>query len=414
MLSGTEKFDVTWSGSTNQLEAGDVRFSVTEVFKGKIKQQSEIVIKVSSMRGTSCGDYGLKRDQTYLVYAYKWDKDSDSLSTGVCTRTGQVDSNEVKNEDLKFLRNLPPAGTGGSLRGRIWVDVKKLRGGSADPLSGVSVTVTGPAGKRIITTDGEGKFELSGLKAGTYVVEPQLPQIYFTDKKGSEVKISDLGTADVAFEVYFNAHVAGRLVDSNGVEYNSALLHLRSINSPEERSIYGHSKGTGGVFTFEGVPEGEYLIYLELNDDDRNVEKKYYYPGTFDEAAAKSLRVSIGKKIEGLTFTLPSEFQIRRIEGRVISKNGKPASNSDVLLLCAKSIVPDGFVIENMPTTVQTAKDGTFTIEAFANEIYWLAAHNLNGKSRVSSIPQRIDGKSNLKNLTLVLSESESSFSCEN
>jgi len=33
------------------------------------------------------------------------------------------------------LRNLPSAGTGGNLQGRIWADVKKVNGGSAEPLS---------------------------------------------------------------------------------------------------------------------------------------------------------------------------------------------------------------------------------------------------------------------------------------
>lgn len=84
---------------------------------------NETTIEIASMNGTSCGPYGLKRGERYIVYAYSNKKDETTLYSGVCTRTAPVISSYAK-EDLDFLRNLPPAGAGGNLRGRIWADLR--------------------------------------------------------------------------------------------------------------------------------------------------------------------------------------------------------------------------------------------------------------------------------------------------
>ncbi len=62
MLGGTEKVrEFTKDGQALSVEAGKVRFSVEEGFKGVTA--SEITINVASMKGTSCGDHGLTRGE---------------------------------------------------------------------------------------------------------------------------------------------------------------------------------------------------------------------------------------------------------------------------------------------------------------------------------------------------------------
>lgn len=91
MLGGTEKVTVKdEKGKAYQLEAGAVRFTVEELFKGNIS--TETTIGIASMKGTSCGDYGLKRGELYVVYAYGSEKDEKLLYSGVCTRTSTVNS----------------------------------------------------------------------------------------------------------------------------------------------------------------------------------------------------------------------------------------------------------------------------------------------------------------------------------
>ncbi|HWT03617.1 MAG TPA: hypothetical protein VN256_25440 [Pyrinomonadaceae bacterium] len=62
MLGGTEKLSLKdEGGKPYHLEAGDVRLTVEEVFKGDLP--SVITVEVASMNGTSCGPYGLARDE---------------------------------------------------------------------------------------------------------------------------------------------------------------------------------------------------------------------------------------------------------------------------------------------------------------------------------------------------------------
>lgn len=163
MRGGSEKWvEKDQAGKSHSLEAGDVRFAVEEVFKGK--EVGEVTVVINSHRQTSCGPYGLKRGERYLVYAYASKQDKKQLYTGVCTRTTTVSSKYAK-EDLDFLRNLPPAGAGGNLQGRIWADLKQ-RGG-ATPLRDVRIKIIS-ADEQVITafTDGIKDLKLTLSKQG--------------------------------------------------------------------------------------------------------------------------------------------------------------------------------------------------------------------------------------------------------
>jgi hypothetical protein len=379
MMGGTEKFSTTYNNVTTELEAGKVRFEILELFKGNGSIATEVTTDVASMRGTSCGDYGLKPSVTYVVYAYSNEK-STTLYTGVCTRTGQVDSENVKTEDLLFLRNLPAKGAGGNIRGRLWVDARKVHGGGAEPLANVTVSIKGADGKILVAKTGnKGEFEFKNIPSGKYRVEPHLPANYFIeDDSGNpfrEIEVADRGTADVGMEAYFTGRVEGKVIDANGVGFDSTFLHLESvIEDDDQRQVYGHSDGENGKFSFEGVPPGEYFVFLELQHRDVGKEKKYYYPGTFVKAEATKVNVGLGKTVKGLVFTLPKEFQIRTIEGQVFWDNGLPAGNVEVLLLCPKRTANDGFIVEFGPTGAQTNKDGMFTLQGFTGNTYWLQA----------------------------------------
>ena len=68
MIEGSDKVsERSQGGRTISYEAGKVRFSVQESFKGIFG--TEVTIFVLDMKGTSCGGYGLGRGLTYVVYA---------------------------------------------------------------------------------------------------------------------------------------------------------------------------------------------------------------------------------------------------------------------------------------------------------------------------------------------------------
>jgi hypothetical protein len=403
MLGGTEQLTINdRDGKSHSIEAGKARFTVEDVFKGDVK--GEVTIQIASHKNTSCGPYGLKRGEQYIVYAYGGEADQEILYSGVCTRTTLANQNDAK-EDLNFLRNLPPAGTGGNLRGSIWAD---LRGGGATPLPNVNFKIRGADNQVIIaTTDKKGKFELKNLKAGKYRVEPEAPAHYQIEREHAEVTIDDLGTAEVGFEAYLDGRVSGRMIDKDGRGFNSIFLHLEA----EGKRVNGHSTGEDGWFKADGVPPGEYVLYLEMHGDHYSKNRNFYYPGTFKREEAEVIKVELGGRVEDLEFLLPEEYKVRTIEGQVVWKDGKPAADAEVMLLCPQSAKQDGFRVEFSPTRTVTDEQGRFRLEGFTGEVYWLEARG-RIKWDEDGIPTGVHSPSNkiilnesLKGVRVVLSE---------
>lgn len=411
MLGGTEKFSYKDSkGNAVELEAGSVKFAVTKSYKGKL--ESKVTISIASMRGTSCGDYGLQVGKIYLVYAYT-DKAGKTLYSGVCTRTAEIINGNPK-EDLDFLNNLPRSGTGGNLRGSIWVDTRETSGGAAKPLDNIRVKMISAKGKTsFVTSDKNGKFLMENVKAGKYRVIPVIPSKYYLEDKFEEVEINDLGTADVGFEAYYNGKISGTVVDKNQVPFNSVFLHLVSADESEnQKQVYGHSGGTKGEMSVDGIPPGRYILYLELQTRNYNYNTQYYYPGTFDKSKAKKFVVGLNTKIENIKFVLPEQFQIRTIEGQVFNKDGTVANNAEVMLLCPQNVSPTGYNIEFTPTSTKTDSKGYFKLQGFTNEVYWLEARTEAVNSHHSPT-KKIVIKENLNDIKLTLSEAGFSGGCE-
>jgi hypothetical protein len=400
MLGGTEKLTAKDDkGNSHAIEAGAVRFRVEEIFKGDLAELT--TVHIDSMDGTSCGPYGLQRGARYLVYGYVSKEDGNILYSGVCTRTGQVSSNYVK-EDLAFLRNLPPPGTGGHLQGRIWAD---LRAGGATPLSNVKVSIQAPDGTVLLVfSDERGEFAAHFLKPGKYKVKPEFPEHYYSERDFVDITVNDRGTAAVGFEAYLNGRVLGTIVDGDGHPFNSIFLHFVG----EDKRLYGHSTGENGAFNVEGVPPGNYVLYVELQGKDYATKKNFYYPGTFNRAEATVITVGLGEKIEGVQFVLPDAYKVRSIEGHVVWPDGKPAAGVEVMLKCPSS--PDGFALEFGPTTTTTDDYGHFRLEGFANEVYRVEARGnrelRKGEFIAAHSPNRpIVLKEDIRTIELVLSE---------
>lgn len=410
MLGGTEKISVKDSeGRERTIEAGAVRFTVEEIFKGDVA--FETTLDVESMNGTSCGPYGLTRGARYVVYAYSSRADEKALYTGVCTRTIDVTSGYAKT-DLDFLRNLPAAGAGGALQGRVWADMKGAR---VTPLAGVKVKISGPDGQSFtVTTDKEGEFKVEKLRPGKYRVEPAFPEHYTTEREFAEVDVDDRGTADVGFEVYADGKVTGRFTDKDGRGFNSAFLTLEGSG----KTVYAHSNGEDGVFESEGAPPGEYVLSVELRHKLYKKNREFYYPGTFNRKEATVITLGLGEKVEGIHFFLPDEFKVRTVEGRVVLEDGRAAAGVEVLLLCPQSADPEGYAVEFGPTQTTTDEDGRFRLEAFTGEVYWIEARGskkagAKEKQAVLHSPsRRIAVADDVKNVKLVLSESGLSKGC--
>ena len=398
MLGGTEKYSLkNDAGKAYVLEAGQVRFSVEEIFKGN--EAAEVTLHVDRGDPARCPVYGLERGKRYVVYAHADEKNPQITYTGRCTRT-RIAQGKFAKEDLDYLRNLPPRGSGGNIRGNIYADVYS---GKDMPLPDVRVKITAQGGQVItVFTNKKGEYEVKQLKPGKYKVEPELPPNFTSEQKIDEVDVDDLGTANATFVAFMDGKVSGRVFDTEGNSFSRVALEMVA----KGESVPGFSTGDDGGFEVEGAPPGEYVLYMEVRDKDGK-RTPYYYPGTFQHEKAGVIRVGLGEKVEGLQFRLPSGSIVRTIEGEVVWKDGTPAANEEVWLTCAQSSTADGLTVYFWQRT-QTNNEGRFRIEAFTGESYVIMARGRkkNGELVEMHSPNRkIAAGESVKELKLTLSE---------
>jgi hypothetical protein len=402
MMEGSEKL---WAGKDKtgkqvSYEAGQVRFAVEEVFKGD--KVSEVMLQVSSNKDTSCG-YSMTRGEKYLVYAYEY---KGRLSTGVCTRTSII-SNDHQKEDFEFLRNPPAPGSGGKLNGSIW---SSEGGGKVKPMAEVKVAVISEDQHILETkTSQEGEFQLAGLKPGKYRVEPVWPAHYASYYPTPEVEVFDQGCSSVGFQAEIDGRVSGRILDAKG-RPTSVTIYLEPVNPKSFLDSKLDISGNDGNFEIRGIPPGQYLLYFELEASRLNREKKYFYPGTWNRSNATAIDLTIGQRIGGYEFQTPPEFTVQTVEGKVTWPDGAPAAGVEVLLLCPRNPRPGGYVLELGAVQTRTDEDGSFTIQGFKGNSYWLEARGrkstLDGDQGIEShsASRRLVLQKDLSGQTLVLS----------
>jgi hypothetical protein len=301
MLGGTEKVrEFTKDGQSLSVEAGQVRFSVEEAFKGVTA--SAITIYVASMKGTSCGDHGLTRGERYVVYAYA--PDSGGLSDGPCSRTRAI---EHANADVEFLHNLPKEGIGGRLSGHVGIDIG---GRENPPLPNVTITVRNEKQGYEVVTDANGDYALAAIKPGRYQVVLNLPKGYLCDTETREVLIDDRGCAKETFWTEVDSSISGRVVDVMG-RVAPATLTLVSMQD-QQRKFRGFAH-EDGEFNIAGIEPGRYLLYVEILSAGK--EGVFFYPGVDERDRAGIFEVGMGQNLTGYTFTLPDKLVAQVIEG---------------------------------------------------------------------------------------------------
>jgi hypothetical protein len=89
-----------------------VHFIIEQSFKGITGKEVDVVTGLS---GADCG-YRFETGGRYLVYASLVNAKNTYWYTGFCHRTLPLEEAE---EDLAFIRDLPKAGSGGSVLGRV-------------------------------------------------------------------------------------------------------------------------------------------------------------------------------------------------------------------------------------------------------------------------------------------------------
>ena len=201
---GTRPEEIDWTPRT-------FKFSVEQAFIGVPTTEVEIG---TGQGGGDCG-YDFKLGSRYLVYAYQ-SSQSNRLTTSICTRTAPFDK---ANEDLEFLRGLKSLNPGVSINGEVKRNRLSIAKGDAvpvGPLVGIGLIVEGEGERREIKTDDQGRYSLTGLRAGKYKVTLQLPDELSTYKTEQVINVSDRGCAVVNYFVVDNGRLSGKVSGPEG------------------------------------------------------------------------------------------------------------------------------------------------------------------------------------------------------
>lgn len=328
------------------------KFSVEQSYLGVAGTEVEVS---TGQGGGDCG-YEFKIGQRYLVYAYRYD---DQLSASICTRTRPFSS---ANEDLAFLGTLSSAASGVTIYGGI-----KDREGKNGPVSSdILITIEGESERKEIRPDGEGRFRLSGLRAGKYKVSLKLPDTLTTWRHEQEITVADRGCAAVVWYVTDNGRVSGRVINADGQPVARIPVSLVYADADDRDRDKHNRTDNDGQFMFSAVPRGRYIIavnYTRFPDpnDPTNAYPLSFYPGVVDRAHAQAITVGAGEKLTDLEVRIPSKRPASILSGSVVWSDSSPVANALVVIMD----VTQG---EGSNYGVEAGEQGQFKIEGYTGQ----------------------------------------------
>jgi hypothetical protein len=291
-----------------------------------------------------------------------------------------------------------PAATGGTaaIRGRV---VDAATGRALSRVEMRSGPNAGGVTGRIVMTDGEGRYEISGLPAGVYTIVAAKPNYVRTswgeqrsDGPGKRISLADDQKLDnINFSLKRAGVVTGRIVDEFGDAVTDVFvtaMRYQYIQGSRRLMANGRGGGTNdiGEFRVYGLTPGQYYISATLRNfnfgntetSDRNGYAATFYPGTGNVAEAQRLTVAAGQTVTGINLTL-LPIQTAKISGTATDAQGKPLGGMMINVIQRMG----GMMMSNMGAPVRP--DGTFTINGLTPGDYALRLFGTNGEEGAST-----------------------------
>ncbi|MCM3873646.1 MAG: carboxypeptidase regulatory-like domain-containing protein [Pyrinomonadaceae bacterium] len=376
-------------------------FAVQNSFSGMFGGEVEVG---SGRGGGDCG-YEFIQGMQYVVYAYG-DLPNNRLWTSTCTRTRPV---AEADEDLAFLRSLPRRASGVTISGAVFMKYHSVEGAQPKEkrILRFPLVIDGEGVRRELRTDAEGRYQVTGLKAGSYVVKVTLPDELFTHRDERKVAIAERGCSDVSFYVEGNGRISGKVLDADGQPVPKLALYLiRAEDAGAEHPQWTNaSSDEEGQFTFRPLASGRYLLGVRLlglsaPGDVANRYPLTFYPGVSDAAQATPITVSrAGEHVSGLVLQLPQRLTERTVEGIVALPNNRPAAKA---LVSYQEISKTGLWASY---GVETDEQGRFKIMMYEGFNYLVRAYLKVGSRQMHAEPAEVTASAELKSIRLTISE---------
>lgn len=354
------------TGPFRGFEQRVVRFTVSGDHRGNVGPTAEVM---TGRGGGDCG-YAFELNQDYLVYAYKG---SDGLlSTGICSATKPLDK---AIDDIQYIGSLTSAKPVGSVFGQI-TQYKSRRSTEEyqpnPPVTNVQMTLEGKAGRFETVTDENGKYRLSDLLPGDYVLKFAAPEGFTASVNEQKVTIPEKGCVVMDFGVSRETSLSGRILDADGHPVSKIfadLVPIETISERYQKDTYSAEVDENGRFTFRWVPPGTYYLGIGLRRSSvlKHAFPRTFYPGTQIAENAVTVIIREGQVLRDLDFQLPPKLIERKVEGIVVFPDGKLAAK-------AYLFVEEG-EYGNEAGGGQSGADGRFSLNLFEGLSYRVRAY---------------------------------------
>jgi hypothetical protein len=178
---------------------------------------------------------------------------------------------EEADEDIKYLRSIPPKGTGARVYGRIneWRrDPAEERGVDYGPLEGIKVSVQSATMQTDAVTDADGRFEVRNVPVGKATVTVLAPFGFDARYLTQDIDITDPRACSAQdFTLTLRATASGTVVDASGrplagVPVDAVAAELAGFDPPPY--VYPVKTDERGGFEFDSLPPGTYVFGINL------------------------------------------------------------------------------------------------------------------------------------------------------
>jgi hypothetical protein len=260
------------------------------------------------------------------------------------------------------------------------------------------------ASVRVATTDEDGKFQLTNLSPGNYVIragaagyitEPSLAATPATFYRPGE---------NITIRMIKGGIITGRVLNKNGEPM--ALARVRSVRVKDEEGNSVREGATGrdwttddrGMYRLYGLEPGAYVVSASFTNVFRPAPSQtrqgseaaptYYPSSTLDGATL--VNVSAGNETGGIDIRYRAErsYAVRgAVTGQAAQSGPQPGRTAiSVTLSHAGTGVSVGFT-----TIIPATGNNVFNFEGVADGVYELTAQTASGTSDAAiALPQRV------------------------
>jgi hypothetical protein len=226
-------------------------------------------------------------------------------------------------------------------------------------------------------TDAEGRYRLSKLPAGNYIITPHA-QGYTSENLAPGENIAIKITLDegesrenINFSLVRGGVITGQVTDEDGRLMIDRMVRLKQelepgkFSEPIGSGVYYQVSNDLGVYRLFGLPKGRYLVYsggenslrYAINGKETQVT---YHPDVVDEKNAVVIEVPEGGEISGVDLRLRNPAESFTASGRLIlAETGAPLAQTTVYCFIPESPEDgDG----NWERASVTDQEGKFTL----------------------------------------------------